>query len=1751
MFSAVGGSVDGHADKAAGGRLPSLRRDLWLFAVLAVLGTAACYLSVQIPHTDVNIDGRQFFGLIGFALLARWWLALALAAVLSYFGFHHDLPTWVCFVGNMLYMVPQAFIFRTAQRHWLSRIHSLPAYGLAWFALVIASYEVVVMPAIWLVVGILEGQPLLGSVLSAWQGQPLLFEAIAIGVMSALAMAAYRSHKQRVAGSEMHSRLVNTMPEGVAVHEIIVDQNGKPCDYRFISVNPAFERLTGLNAKEIIGRTVLETLPGTERYWIDTYGKIAQEGGTVAFEQFSSEIDKHFSVTAYQPQNGQFVVVFSDITSRVKAEEELRQQSEELTSLNQELSATNDELEAQYEELEQTHSELTESQQDLRASESKFRLLAENLPGVVYQCNADERWTVRFINDYVEKLTGYPAEKFYGGEVSMPGLSHPDDLARVDSECRAAIAEGRTFHLVYRITHASGALRWVEEWGEAVRDSSGEALYIEGYLQDVTDRKLAEQELADSHELVQLLSDASFESIFLSDKGVCLGQNATARRMFGYSDAEALGKMGTEWITPEDRERVLHNMLSGYSEPYRVAALRKDGSTFPAEINARMVQFRGRQIRVTALRDLSAEEKAISDLRDSEERFKLLYNAVQAGVVVHQQDGEIIHANEVAAEIFTMPQDQVTGRDPSDTVWNLVDENHRPLPVEMQPAMQTLATGEPVHNFVLGLYANNPAKMRWLLVNSVLLSTDADGKPDEVLVTFLDITQLRKVELDLTEQHEFLELLIRHNPNAIAVFDTEMRYIYVSERFVADYELADHDIIGKTHYEVFPEIPERWRMIHARVLTGETFTDDNDYFDRPDGSRTYVSWNCRPWYKADGSIGGSIMYTEVITARKEAEQQLAESKERLDLALEGAGLGSWDWDIPGNHVVYSQRWAQMLGYTLDELNALDDPWVQFVHPDDREVALSRLNAHLRRDNEIYESRHRLRCKDGSYIWVLDRGKVIRFGQDGEPMRAAGTQLDITEQVEREEIQASLMDVAMDGIWIADMDGWLLSVNQAAADMLGYTPEEMAGKHIAEVDLDFSVEDVKAKIRSHLVDKNRRFDSRHQHKDGSILRVDVSFTVLPRAGGRCIVFIHDVTSRRRTEEQLRFQAAILDQISDSVTATDLDGYITYVNQANCAMHGIAREQFLGNNVQLFGDDPESDASQQDLIRLTLRDGSWRGILVNAVEGGRRIFLDTRLQLLHDENGEPQGMFGVSTDITERREAERKLMESQQNLLRAQTVAHVGDWQLDMRTLQFTGSQESRRIYGFYGDEWDVQDVIKAPLPEYREMMDEALTSLVESGKEYDVEFKIKRANDGEIRDIHSVAEFNNEKQVVFGVIQDITERKRDEDERLRLEDQLRQSHKMEALGVLAGGIAHDFNNILFGIIGFADLLGLEVEGNPGAEEYLQGILANSQRAAGLVKQILTFARKTERCRSSNDIVPLCKETLKLLRSTIPAGIELRTNLSVPHAFVVSDPTEIHQVLMNLCTNAAQAVSESGGLIEVSLDDLRPGGKSSGTEQSPRFHYRLCVRDNGPGILDDVLDRIFDPFFTTKGVGEGTGMGLAVVHGIVENLGGLVKASNNASGPGACLTVYLPAANGDSEGEQPRGDAGRLPRGSEHVLVVDDEPAITLILDRLLSSLGYQVTCCSSGTDALEKFAADPELFDIVVTDQSMPRLSGAELLVRLRGLRADIPVVVMTGFSRQLSDSGSRQLGFSAMLSKPLSRERLAQTVRVVLDREKG
>ena len=381
--------------------------------------------------------------------------------------------------------------------------------------------------------------------------------------------------------------------------------------------------------------------------------------------------------------------------------------------------------------------------------------------------------------------------------------------------------------------------------------------------------------------------------------------------------------------------------------------------------------------------------------------------------------------------------------------------------------------------------------------------------------------------------------------------------------------------------------------------------------------------------------------------------------------------------------------------------------------------------------------------------------------------------------------------------------------------------------------------------------------------------------------------------------------------------------------------------------------------------------------------------------------------------------------------------------------------------------------------------------------------------------------------------------RDVTEGVRMEAQLRQAQRMEAIGVLAGGIAHDFNNILGALLGFAELARIKTT-DPAVLPYIDQIVKAAERGRDLVGQILSLSRRREKEKRPLSVTPIVKEALKLIRSSVPSTIEIRPRFETDQDTIIGDPTEIHQVVMNLCTNAVHAMREGEGVLEVTLGQTEKG-PSGGTDGGPSLE--IVVRDTGEGIDTATLEKIFDPFFTTKKPGEGTGLGLSIVYGIVRDHQGTITVESER-GRGSTFTVRLPLLTVPPPPQELETPA--IPYGQGRILYVDDEEPIAALGKEMLTSLGYEVTVCHGGPEALEVFRRDPQRFDLVITDMTMPHMTGAVLAAELLKIRPDLPVILMTGFSTQIDEEGAKRIGIRSFLLKPVSYLTLARTVKEAL-----
>jgi PAS domain S-box-containing protein len=380
----------------------------------------------------------------------------------------------------------------------------------------------------------------------------------------------------------------------------------------------------------------------------------------------------------------------------------------------------------------------------------------------------------------------------------------------------------------------------------------------------------------------------------------------------------------------------------------------------------------------------------------------------------------------------------------------------------------------------------------------------------------------------------------------------------------------------------------------------------------------------------------------------------------------------------------------------------------------------------------------------------------------------------------------------------------------------------------------------------------------------------------------------------------------------------------------------------------------------------------------------------------------------------------------------------------------------------------------------------------------------------------------------------------------LENQLRQSQKMEAIGTLAGGIAHDFNNMLAAILGFTEMALEDVADRPDVKRNLQNVSKAAMRARDLVKQILTFSRKTTHERNPLPLLPLINETVQLLRASIPATIEIKFTATATSDRILAAPIEIQQILMNLATNASLAMQEKGGTLDVSLTDINfePDSPVFGANVSPGEYVQLVVKDTGTGMSPGVMKRVFEPFFTTREAGRGTGMGLSVVYGIVKDLQGTITVESEL-GVGSTFSVLLPKVKTDVQTEVVRPVG--IPGGNEGILFVDDEEMLVEWGRVTLERLGYKVTAMTDSREALKAFSNDPSLFDLVITDHAMPQIAGAQLAKKLVNVREDIPIILCTGHSDTISSESAGEIGVREFLTKPVSKQELADAVRRALD----
>ncbi len=638
--------------------------------------------------------------------------------------------------------------------------------------------------------------------------------------------------------------------------------------------------------------------------------------------------------------------------------------------------------------------------------------------------------------------------------------------------------------------------------------------------------------------------------------------------------------------------------------------------------------------------------------------------------------------------------------------------------------------------------------------------------------------------------------------------------------------------------------------------------------------------------------------------------------------------------------------------------------------------------------------------------------------------------------------------------------------------------------------------------------------------------------------------------RESEKKYR---TLFESISDSLfvhllTEDDLPGRFIEVNEVACKKMGYSKQEFL----QLTPNDlrvPDDKTNPSEIKNELLTYDHTIFETMHLTKEGQQISVESHIQLF-DYNGQ-RAVLSIARDITDRKKTETKLRNSEKKSLTwlesSPVCTKIVDLDFNLQYMSAAG------VNGLNVD--DITQFYGKPYPfdfypeSFNNLMRMNLKKVKETGEIIEQEGSVVDIDGNELWFHSTLVPVNDDDGLIDYIIvvsADITEHKKAEKKNSVLESQLQQSQKMESIGTLAGGIAHDFNNILFPVFGYLEMILEDIPKDDPMRDNLEEIFNGAQRARDLVKQILTFSRQ-----SDHELKPLktqlvIREALKLLRSSIPSTIKMNENINKGCGLVMADPTHIHQIVMNLCTNAFHAMEESGGKLNVTLDEIQLTiDDLKSPAMAPGPHICLMVSDTGHGMEQHIIDRIFDPYFTTKPTGKGTGLGLAVIHGIVKDYGGHINIYSEP-GKGSEFKIYLPVIQTSKTIVKTENDSP-LQKGNERVLLVDDENSIVQLEKKMLERLGYQVTVRINSLYALELFRDKPDNFDLVITDMTMPNLTGDKLAGELIKIRPEIPIILCTGFSETMSEAKAAYLGIKGFLLKPIVTKDLSQKIREVLD----
>jgi two-component system cell cycle sensor histidine kinase/response regulator CckA len=914
--------------------------------------------------------------------------------------------------------------------------------------------------------------------------------------------------------------------------------------------------------------------------------------------------------------------------------------------------------------------------------------------------------------------------------------------------------------------------------------------------------------------------------------------------------------------------------------------------------------------------------------------------------------------------------------------------------------------------------------------------------------------------------------------------------------------------------------------------------------------------------------GEYLMTCEDITERKQAEESLKESEEKyrslVEESIQGIVIGQGN---PPHLVFANPAMTMILGYTYEELSSLSPKGIEsLVHPEDRAFFFKNYKDRL--EGKLVIPHYELRGirKDGTVVWL--ELSSVRIEYKGQPAVQAAF-LDITERKqaeealrESEERYRTILENIEDGYYEVDIAGNVTFCNDSFGRLFGYSKDEMMGMNNRQYTDEENAQKLYQAFNKvyRTREPTKTFDLAVIGKDGTKLFGEVSVSLITDAKGQPIGFrgiARDITQRKQAEEALRTEKQRFQTLTENspfgMVMIDQDGTFKYMNPKFRELFGYDLADIPDGKTWFKKAYPNS-TYRHDVIETWINDlksfkpGEKRSRIftVTCKDGTEKIINFIPVQLETGEN------LMACENITERKRAEEALKKSEVRFQELFNDAPVGYFEYDVEGRIIDANRTELEMLGYTLEEMIGQPVWKFIVEEEvaRQQILEKLAGAIPPGRS--VERTYQRKDGTTLPVLTEDRPLRNPQGGIIGIratIQDISGLKRAEEEMRGLEEQFRQSQKMEAVGRLGGGIAHDFNNLLTVIKGYSQLSLLDLKESDPLWGNIQEIQKATQRATDLTRQLLAFSRRQILDLKVLDLNTLLRDLDKMLRRIIGEDIELVTLLSGDLGRVKIDPGQIEQVIFNLAVNARDAMASGGKLlIETTNVELDKEYANAHIGVVPGRYVKLSVSDTGIGMSQEVREKVFEPFFTTKDKGKGTGLGLSTVYGIVKQSGGNIWVYSEP-GHGTTFKIYLPEVEEELDRLHGRDETEFSPRGSETVLLVEDEQEVRLLAHRLLSQQGYRVLEATNGEEALYVAQKQSgEKIHLLLTDVVMPRMGGKELADQLKILRPDIKVLYTSGYTDDaIVHHGVLEPGIH-FLQKPFSLKTLSHKVREVLDR---